>query len=62
MIVCVCRSVSDKKIKHLINEHGVTDLKTIRSCTSLGNQCGKCLKYAKQIMDETLALKYKEVS
>ncbi|EGU36667.1 bacterioferritin-associated ferredoxin [Vibrio sp. N418] len=60
MYVCLCHGVSDKKIKQLVLEEGVADMRSIRKCTALGSQCGKCVKQAKQILNETAAQLYKQ--
>lgn len=62
MIVCLCHSVSDKKLRKLILEDGVSDMKGIRCCTALGTQCGKCVRQAKEILNETVASQYQQVS
>ncbi|NLS12463.1 bacterioferritin-associated ferredoxin [Vibrio sp. SM6] len=62
MYVCLCHGVSDKKIRRLVSEEGVTDLKGIKRCTRLGSQCGKCLRQARQIIDETLINQYRRAS
>ncbi|MDW6091110.1 (2Fe-2S)-binding protein [Vibrio rhizosphaerae] len=62
MIVCLCHSVSDKKLRQLVLEEGISDMKGIRRCTALGSQCGKCVRHAKDILNETVASQYKQVS
>ncbi|BDU35828.1 bacterioferritin-associated ferredoxin [Vibrio nigripulchritudo ATCC 27043] len=61
MFVCICHGVSDKKIRQLALEEGITDIKGIRQCTPLGSQCGKCVKSAKEILNDTVATLYKKV-
>ncbi|BCL68365.1 bacterioferritin-associated ferredoxin [Vibrio nigripulchritudo] len=61
MFVCICHGVSDKKIRQLALEKGITDIKGIRQCTPLGSQCGKCVKSAKEILNDTVATLYKKV-
>ncbi|EKA7393875.1 TPA: (2Fe-2S)-binding protein [Vibrio parahaemolyticus] len=53
MYVCLCHGVSDKKIRKLVIDEGVTDIRGIKRCTALGSQCGKCIKQAKEILEET---------
>ncbi|EGU30203.1 bacterioferritin-associated ferredoxin [Vibrio ichthyoenteri ATCC 700023] len=60
MYVCLCHGVSDKKIRQLVLEEGIVDMRSIRKCTALGSQCGKCVKQAKQILNETAPLLYKQ--
>ncbi|MDF2155699.1 (2Fe-2S)-binding protein [Vibrio sp. CAU 1672] len=50
MFVCLCHGISDKKIKKLAIEQGITDIRGIKKCTSLGTQCGKCIRQTKQIL------------
>ncbi|MBD1557347.1 bacterioferritin-associated ferredoxin [Vibrio sp. S9_S30] len=61
MYVCLCHGVSDKKIRKLVLEEGVTDIKGIRHCTPLGSQCGKCIKSAKEILHDTVSTLFKQV-
>ncbi len=60
MIVCVCQSVSDKTIKKLVLEKNITNFREIKRCTALGSQCGKCVKLAKDVVDEILSEQYLE--
>ncbi|USD60708.1 (2Fe-2S)-binding protein [Vibrio sp. SCSIO 43140] len=62
MFVCLCHGISDKKLRKLALEEGISDMRTIRRCTSLGSQCGKCVKQAKEILSETQALQLAKVS
>ncbi|MGR5178295.1 (2Fe-2S)-binding protein [Vibrio mediterranei] len=52
MFVCLCHGISDKKLRKLAIEEGISDMRTIRRCTALGSQCGKCVKQAKEILSE----------
>ncbi|MCR9299327.1 (2Fe-2S)-binding protein [Vibrio fluvialis] len=62
MYVCLCHGVSDKKIKKLALEQGITDIRGIKRCTALGSQCGKCVKQAKEILSETIIVQYQQAS
>lgn len=62
MYVCLCHGVSDKKIRKLAIDEGVSDIKGIKRCTALGSQCGKCIKQAKEILAETEYLTLKQAS
>ncbi|MBN3495783.1 (2Fe-2S)-binding protein [Vibrio neptunius] len=62
MYVCLCHGVSDKKIRRLALEEGITDIKGIKKCTALGSQCGKCVKMAKEILNETGVVQYQKAS
>ncbi|MGL6314043.1 bacterioferritin-associated ferredoxin [Vibrio sp. WXL103] len=61
MYVCLCHGISDKKIRKLAIEQGLQDIREIKKCTSLGSQCGKCIRQAKEILSETLDYQYKKV-
>ncbi len=52
MYVCVCHGISDKKIRKLVQNEGVTDIRGIKRCTALGSQCGKCVRHAKELISE----------
>lgn len=52
MFVCLCHGISDKKLRKLAIEEGISDMRAIRRCTGLGSQCGKCVKQAKEILSE----------
>ncbi|MBY7822375.1 (2Fe-2S)-binding protein [Vibrio fluvialis] len=62
MYVCLCHGVSDKKIKKLALEQGITDIRGIKRCTALGSQCGKCVKQAKEILSEMIVVQYQQAS
>lgn len=62
MYVCLCHAVSDKKIRKLVTEQGVTDIRGIKKCTALGSQCGKCVRLAKEIINETASELFKQAS
>lgn len=51
MIVCICKAVSDREIKRLVNL-GHT-LKEIQEITSAATQCGSCFKCLKQVVEDT---------
>ncbi|CZF85416.1 bacterioferritin [Grimontia sp. AD028] len=52
MYVCLCHGISDKTLKKLAYEQGVDDIREIRKLTPLGSQCGKCIRPAKEILQE----------
>ncbi|MBD0788900.1 (2Fe-2S)-binding protein [Vibrio sp. Y2-5] len=62
MYVCLCHGISDKKIKKLAIEQGVTDIRGIRQCTPLGSQCGKCVRQAKEILSEVEVVQLQQAS
>ncbi|EGR0057502.1 (2Fe-2S)-binding protein [Vibrio vulnificus] len=62
MYVCLCHGVSDKKIRKLVIEQGVADIRGIKKCTALGSQCGKCIRMVKEIINETAPALFKQAS
>ncbi len=53
MYVCLCKAVTDKTIKQKVAE-GVSTMRELKMCTSLGTQCGKCTCQAQQILHNEL--------
>ena len=53
MLVCVCNGVSDKDIDTLIHE-GVCSSEEIRGSLGIGNCCGQCATYAKDLINEKI--------
>ncbi|MEJ2764580.1 (2Fe-2S)-binding protein [Photobacterium sp. MCCC 1A19761] len=62
MYVCLCHGITDKKIMKLSLEHGITDVRGIRQITPLGSQCGKCIRTAKEVIEDTVAKTYQQAS
>jgi bacterioferritin-associated ferredoxin len=54
MYVCVCKAVSDSRIKRLVKE-GATTLRDVSRETALGTCCGKCVPAAREVLSEALA-------
>ncbi|RXJ73418.1 bacterioferritin-associated ferredoxin [Veronia nyctiphanis] len=54
MYVCLCHGISDKKLRKLAIEEGVSDIKHVRKVTPLGSQCGKCIRSAREILEEEI--------
>ncbi|WP_428311261.1 (2Fe-2S)-binding protein [Hydrocarboniphaga sp.] len=55
MYVCVCKAVSDHRIKRMVQD-GVTTLREISRETALGTCCGKCVPAARELLSEALAV------
>ena len=53
MYICICRAVSDRKIRRAV-EGGVTSLRELQQLHGLGTGCGKCVPAAKQCLDKAL--------
>ena len=49
MIVCVCHSLNDKKIRSLI-QSGIHTVSGLQNCSKAGTDCGACLKILDQLI------------
>jgi bacterioferritin-associated ferredoxin len=54
MYVCVCKAVSDSKIRRLVND-GATTLREVARETGLGSCCGKCVPQAREVLATALS-------
>ncbi|HUP91404.1 MAG TPA: bacterioferritin-associated ferredoxin [Solimonas sp.] len=53
MIVCVCKAVSEKRIRAAASD-GVTTLRELTRELGVGTCCGKCVPHAREVLMETL--------
>ena len=51
MIICVCNSISDKKINTVVNNGANTPSLVYKSCGAKP-QCGSCTEYIKQEINQ----------
>ncbi|MDD9338128.1 MAG: bacterioferritin-associated ferredoxin [Providencia heimbachae] len=56
MYVCLCEAITDKQIRNVAKKYQVTSLKGLRQILPVGRECGKCLKQAREILDEECAI------
>lgn len=54
MYVCVCKAVSDRDIKKLVNE-GASSVEDVARCTGAGTQCGSCIPEIACLLEEKRA-------
>lgn len=54
MYVCVCRAVSDRRIRRAVGE-GATTLRDLTRELAVGTCCGKCVPQARLILEEELS-------
>lgn len=54
MIVCICKAVSDKRIRGAVHE-GASSLREVSRELGVGTCCGKCVPQAREVVSETLA-------
>jgi bacterioferritin-associated ferredoxin len=53
MIVCVCNNISDREIRQAV-EMGLTSMADLYKELGVGTCCGKCVSYAREVMNEHL--------
>ncbi|MDO8907223.1 MAG: (2Fe-2S)-binding protein [Pseudohongiella sp.] len=51
MYVCICRQITDKEIRQRCEE-GVTTFSELRAELGLASDCGRCGRYAREIIAE----------
>ena len=49
MVVCLCKGVSDKKIRWLV-QNGASSLKEVTSLCKAGRDCGACIADVRSIV------------
>lgn len=54
MFICVCKAVSDKRIRSAVAEGRVVHLRDLTRELSVGTCCGKCVPEARELLDQTL--------
>jgi bacterioferritin-associated ferredoxin len=53
MYVCVCRAVSDSKVRQAV-AGGACTVRALKDQFGLGSVCGRCVPEARQLIQETL--------
>jgi bacterioferritin-associated ferredoxin len=53
MLVCLCNGISDKQIDSALSE-GASNFKDIKSSLGIGNCCGQCVPFAKEMVSEKI--------
>ncbi|MFZ4835785.1 bacterioferritin-associated ferredoxin [Rouxiella sp. Mn2063] len=56
MYVCLCNAVSDKAIRKVIQQHRPDSLKQLRQLVPIGTDCGKCIRQAREIFEQEVAI------
>ena len=64
MYVCLCNAVSDKTLREAVRRYQPKSIQQLRQLVPVGKQCGKCIRVAREIMDEELQSVplYKEIA
>ena len=55
MYVCLCRNVTDKAIRQLVQSEGVTTMRELREHLGVSTHCGKCAVCAKEVLQEAVS-------
>lgn len=53
MIVCICKAVSDKRIRRAASE-GVVSLRELSRALGVGTCCGKCVPQAREVLSQAV--------
>ena len=53
MIVCICKAVSDKRIRRAASE-GIVSLRDLSRELGVGTCCGKCVPQAREILSQAV--------
>jgi len=53
MLVCLCNGISDKHIDSELSE-GASNFKDIKTRLGIGNCCGQCVSFAKEMVAEKM--------
>jgi len=64
MYVCLCNAVSDKTLREVVRRYQPKSIQHLRQLVPIGKQCGKCIRAAREIMDDELQKVplYKEIA
>lgn len=55
MYICVCKSVSDQRIRRLVAQGEVVTLRDLMRETGLGTCCGSCVPEARAVLASALS-------
>ncbi|MCW1975729.1 MULTISPECIES: bacterioferritin-associated ferredoxin [Pantoea] len=64
MYVCLCNAISDKILREVVRRYQPKSIQQLRQIVPVGKQCGKCIRVAREIMDEEMQQvpQYKEIA
>lgn len=52
MYVCLCNAVSDRTLREVVRRYQPKSIQQLRQLVPVGKQCGKCIRVAREIMDD----------
>ncbi|WP_340611946.1 bacterioferritin-associated ferredoxin [Xenorhabdus bharatensis] len=56
MYICLCNAISDKAIRNAVKQQNVRSIRELKSFVPVGSDCGKCVRQAREIINEEIAL------
>ncbi|MBW1216449.1 bacterioferritin-associated ferredoxin [Pantoea allii] len=64
MYVCLCNAISDKTLREVVRRYQPKSIQQLRQIVPVGKQCGKCIRVAREIMDDEMQQvpQYKEIA
>ena len=64
MYVCLCNGISDKKIRQVVRQFQPQSFQQLRKFVPFVNQCGKCVRAAREVMEDELTTmpEFKEIA
>ncbi|BAN98839.1 BFD domain-containing protein [Plautia stali symbiont] len=64
MYVCLCNAVSDRTLREVVCRYQPKSIQQLRQLVPIGKQCGKCIRVAREIMDDEMqnVPLYKEIA
>ncbi|RPD93357.1 bacterioferritin-associated ferredoxin [Candidatus Pantoea deserta] len=64
MYICLCNGISDKSLREVVRRYQPKSIQELRHLVPVGKQCGKCVRAAREIMEDELqhAPLYKEIA
>ncbi|TCV91325.1 bacterioferritin-associated ferredoxin [Biostraticola tofi] len=54
MYVCLCNAVSDKTIRSTVQRFQPQSIRELKCLVPVGNKCGKCIRVAREILEDEL--------
>lgn len=54
MYICICNAVTEKQLQNVINANANITTNQLIKSGIVGNECGKCIKEVKSIINETI--------
>ena len=57
MYICHCQGITDSEIKAAIASGSANTMKDLRKTIGVAAQCGKCSRFTRQLLNQSLAAK-----